>query len=166
MNFSDFLIWCFYAYLEVICKKWWRKCQNSALLGQKTALFLPFSQFFGLKNLSSEWIFLFFLIWCFWACLEAICKKSWKKGSKFFLEGPKMSYFGYFCSFLDMEFFLMNELSNCFLWCFWAYLEVIYKKLWKKGSNFEGLKNNMIFQISQKLASNLAPSFAIKCSNL
>ena len=49
--FFDFLILCFWAYLKVICKKLWIKGQNSALQGQKTAIFGPFcqlSQFFKL----------------------------------------------------------------------------------------------------------------------
>jgi len=57
---SDFLE---EAYLEVICKNLLKKGQNSALQGQKTAilaLFLPFLQFFGLKNFFRERNFFIF----------------------------------------------------------------------------------------------------------
>ena len=110
--FWFFLIWCFWACLEVICKKLWKKGQNSTLQGQKTAIFWPFSQFFGLRNFSSVWIFLIFY---------------------------HMMFLGIFRS--DLQ------------------------KILKKGSNFEGLKKDVIFQIPQKLAWNLAPCFATKCSN-
>ena len=46
-EFFYFLIWCFWAYLEVICKNLWKKGQNSAVQGQKTAIFGPFLAIFA-----------------------------------------------------------------------------------------------------------------------
>ena len=73
MNFSDFLIWCFWAYLEVICKKLWKKGQNSTLQGQKTAIFGPFFGHFRsfsdlTKFLVNEFFWFFdmmFFVWFF-----------------------------------------------------------------------------------------------------
>ena len=59
------------------------------------ALFWPFLQFFGLETFSESEIF-YFLIWCFWAYLEVICKKLWKKGQNSTLQGQKTVIFGPF----------------------------------------------------------------------
>ena len=45
------LQWCFWGYLEVVCKNV-KKCKNPALQGQNMGILLPFLHFFFLK-----WIF-------------------------------------------------------------------------------------------------------------
>jgi len=92
MKFSDFLIWCFWAYLEVICKKLWKKGQNSTLQGQKTAIFGPFFGHF--RSFSDLEIFLvneffwFFNI-MFLGIFRNDLQKILKKGSKFGPPGAK-----------------------------------------------------------------------------
>ena len=80
------LIWCFWTYLEVICKKLWKQGQNSTLQSQKNNLFWPFLQFFGLRNFSSELIFLIFNM-LFLGIFRSDLNKILKKGSNF--EGLK-----------------------------------------------------------------------------
>jgi len=70
----------------VRCKKLWKKGQNSALQGQKNNLFWPFLQFFGLRNFSSELIFLIFNM-LFLGIFRSDLNKILKKGSNF--EGLK-----------------------------------------------------------------------------
>ena len=154
MNFSDFLIWSFWAYLEVICKKLWKKSQNSTLQGQKTAIFGPFFGHF--RSFSDLEIFLvndFF--WFFNMMVLGIfrsdLKKMVKKGSKFDPPGPKNGhfwpFFGHFRSFSDLEIFLVNE----FFWFFYIMFLGIFRndlqKIVKKGSKFgpPGAKKNNHF---------------------
>ena len=76
------------------------------------ALFWPFLQFFGLKNFFRERIFLFFNM-MFFGIFRSDLQKFVKKGSKFDPPGPKnghfLPFFRHFCSFSDLEIFLVNE---------------------------------------------------------
>ena len=86
MNFSDFLIWCFWAWLEVICKISWKK-------GHKTSMILQWLN-------SSD-----FLIWCFFLYFEVISKKI-KKGIIIWpSRSNKTAIFSHFCSFRTLKFF-------------------------------------------------------------
>ena len=89
--------------------------------------------------------------------------------AKFGPGGPKNGhfwpFFGHFCSFLDLKAFLESRFFLFFNMMFLGIFRSDLQKILKKGSNFEGLKNDVIFQIPQKLAWNLAPCFATKCSN-
>ena len=68
MNFSNFLIWCFRAYLEVNCKKWWKRVTirpSRAKNGHFLALFLPTYADFWTYHFFLVNEFFWFFIWCF-----------------------------------------------------------------------------------------------------
>ena len=130
-----------------ICEK---RVKIRPFSAKKWSFFGYFPSFSNLEICPVNEFFCFFNM-VFLSVFRSYFHKIVKKGSKFVLEGPKISYLCYFCSFLDIKFFLMKEFSDFSLWCFWAYLEVIYKKLWKKDQILKGWKNDVIFQISHKL---------------
>ena len=143
MNFSDFLIWCLKAYLEVICKKLWKKGQNSALQGQKNSHFWPFfghfRTFLDLEIFLVNEFFWFFNM-MFKGIFRSDLQKNVNKGSKFGPPGQKKDHFRpvffFFGSFLDLDIFPVN-------WFFWFFNMVFLslfrshlQKIVKKGSQF------------------------------
>ena len=142
MNSSDFLIWCLWAYLEAIWTKLWKKGQNSALQGQKTAIFGPFRSFSDLEICPVNEFFCFFNM-VFLSVFRSYLQKIVKEGQYLSLNGQKLAILAIFAVF--WTFFLMNEFSDFLLCCFWAYLEVIYKKLWK-DQILKGWKTTWFFK--------------------
>ena len=67
-------------------------------------------------------------------------QKFVKKGSKFGPPGPKNGnfwpFFGHFCSFLDLKFFLVNEFFWFFYMMFWGIFKSDLQKIVKKWSKF------------------------------
>ena len=139
MNFSDFLIWCFRAYLEVICKKLWKKGQNSALQGQQNDHFWPFFGHFGFFFyleifLANEFFWFFNML--FLGIFRSYLQKIVKKGLKFGPPGQKTTIFGHFRSFLDLEIFPMNEFFWFFNMVFLSLIRSHLQNILKKGSQF------------------------------
>ena len=143
MNFSDFLISCFWAYLEMIWKKLWKKGQNSVLQGPKNGHFRSFSDF---KIFLVNKIFSFFNM-MFLGIFRSDLQKIVKKGSKFGPPGPKNGhfwpFFGHFRSFSDLKIFLVNEIFWFFNMMFLVIFRSDFQKIVKKGSKFDppGQKN-------------------------
>ena len=140
MNFSDFLIWCFRACLEVICKKLWEKGQNSALQGPKNGHFWPFfghvRSFLDLKIFLVNEFFWFFNM-MFLGIFRSDLQKFLKKGSKSDPPGPKNGHFWpFFWSF--SQFFGLRNFSSeliflIFNMIFYGTFRSDLQKIVKKG---------------------------------
>ena len=150
-------------------QKMGKKGQNSALQGSENGHFWPFFDHFRSFSdliifLVNEffWIFNMIFLGIFWSDLQKIVKKGSKFGP---LGAKKTAIFGHFCSFSELKIFLVNEFFCFFNMMFLGIFRSDLQKKFEKGSNFKGWKNDVIFQIPLKLASNLAPCFATKCSN-
>ena len=80
-------------------------------------------------------------------------QKIVKKGSKFGPPGPKKNnLFWPFLQFFGLRNFSSELIFLIFNMLILGIFRSDLNKILKKGSNFEGLKNDVIFQISQKLA--------------
>ena len=138
----------------MICKKLWKKGQNSTLQGQKTAIFGPFFGHF--RSFSDLEIFLvneffWFFNMMFLGIFRSDLQKIVKKGSKFGPPGPKNGhfwpFFGHFRSFSDLKIFLVNEFFWFFNMMFLGMFRGGLQKMVKKGSKFvpPGPKKHRIF---------------------
>ena len=131
-NFYYFLIWCFWTYLKVICK---RNCVKRVQIQPSRTnknLFGHFHSFSDLEFLVNEFFGFFDKMY--------FGKNCAIKGSNSALRAKKMAIF---CpSFLAISavfglynFFQLMDFSDFLIWYFWVCLEVICKKSWKKDQN-------------------------------
>ena len=136
--------------------------------GPKNDNFWPFFDHF--RSFSDLEIFLvneffWFFTMMFLGMFRRDSQKNVEKGQNSALQGHKNNhfcpFFGHYQSFLDLEFFSVNE----FFWFFnMMFLGIFRSDLQNLGQILKGGKNDVIFQIAQKLAW-IAPCFATKCSN-
>ena len=114
MNFSDFLIWCSWTYLEVIFKKIVNKGSKFGPPGQKMTIFCHFCSFLVLKIFPVNQFFWFFNM-VFLSLFRSHLQKIVKRGSQFGLVGPKNSNFWLFLQFFGLGIFS----SEWFFLIFW-----------------------------------------------
>ena len=137
--------------------------------GPKNGHFWPFfGHFCSFSDLN---IFLvngifWFLIWCFWACLEMICKKIEKKGQNSSLQGQKKQQFSPlfwpFSQFLDLKIIPVNE----FFWLFFymMFLGIFRSDLhnfWKRVKFWRAEKTTWFFKY-HKISMKFGPLFCYK----
>ena len=103
------------------------------------ALFWPFSQFFGLRNCSSEWFFLFFNM-MFLGIIKSDLQKIVKKEAKFGPPGAKkwpfFALFWPFSQFFGLNFFFVNEFFWFFNMMFLGIFRSDLQRIVKKRSKF------------------------------